>query len=73
MSASVDGSECAWGGVLAWEPSHRLLLAWQITADWRYDLKLETEVEVTFVAEGSGRTFSNWSIGVSTATTARGE
>jgi hypothetical protein len=59
--------------VLAWEHSHRLLLAWQITADWRYDLTLETEVEVTFVAEGSGRTPSNWSNGISTAAVTRPE
>ena len=52
----VDGTECVWGKVLAWEPPRRLVLAWQITADWRYDLTLETEVEVTFVAEGRGRT-----------------
>ena len=52
----VDGTECVWGSVLAWEPPHRLVLAWQITADWRYDLMLQTEVEVTFVAEGRGRT-----------------
>ena len=52
----IDGTECEWGKVLVWEPPHRLLLAWQIAADWRYDLTLQTEVEVTFVAEGPGRT-----------------
>jgi uncharacterized protein YndB with AHSA1/START domain len=52
----VDGTECLWGSVLAWEPPRRLVLAWQITADWRYDLTLQTEVEVTFITEGSGRT-----------------
>jgi uncharacterized protein YndB with AHSA1/START domain len=52
----VDGTECVWGRVLVWEPPHRLVLAWQITADWRYDLTLQTEVEVTFVEDGSGRT-----------------
>ena len=51
-----DGTECVWGSVLAWEPPHRLVLAWQITADWRYDLTLQTEVEVTFVADGRERT-----------------
>jgi len=52
----VDGTECVWGKVLAWEPPRRILLAWQITADWRYDLTLQTEVEVIFVADGPGRT-----------------
>jgi uncharacterized protein YndB with AHSA1/START domain len=52
----VDGTECIWGRVLVWEPPHRLVLAWQITANWRYDLTLETEVEVTFIEEGHGRT-----------------
>ena len=52
----VDGSECDWGRVLVWEPPARLVLAWQIGADWRYDPGLVTEVEVRFVAEGPGRT-----------------
>jgi uncharacterized protein YndB with AHSA1/START domain len=52
----VDGNECEWGRVLAWEPPTRLLLAWQIDASWRYDPDLVTEVEIRFVAEGPGRT-----------------
>lgn len=50
----VDGSECEIGKVLAWEPPSRLLLAWQLNPDWSYDRDLVTEVEVTFIAEGSG-------------------
>lgn len=52
----VDGSECDWGRVLVWEPHTRLVVAWQIGADWRYDPGFVTEVEVHFVAEGPGRT-----------------
>jgi hypothetical protein len=51
-----DGSETEWGRVLAWEPPGRLLLAWQIGADWRYDPGLETEVEVVFRELGPKRT-----------------
>lgn len=43
-----DGSECQWGDVLAWNPPERLVLAWRIGADWKYDPSLLTEVEVTF-------------------------
>jgi uncharacterized protein YndB with AHSA1/START domain len=47
-----DGSEQDWGRVLAWDPPHRIVLAWQLNADWAYDADFETIVEVTFTAEG---------------------
>lgn len=50
----VDGSECNWGRVVAWEPPGRLVLLWQITAEWQYDPSLETELEITFTPEGAG-------------------
>jgi uncharacterized protein YndB with AHSA1/START domain len=49
-----DGSECDWGRVLAWEPPGRLLLAWQLTPQWRFDPDLVTELELRFVADGEG-------------------
>ena len=55
-AVSEDGSECEVGKVLRWEPPHRLLLAWQITADWQYDPDFVTEVEVTFTAQGPNQT-----------------
>jgi uncharacterized protein YndB with AHSA1/START domain len=51
-----DGTDCAWGSVLAWEPPRRLVLTWDITADWKYDPTLGTEIEVQFLPEGEGRT-----------------
>lgn len=51
-----DGSECSWGQVLAWDPPRRLVLAWQISADWQFDAALWTEVEVQFISESPSRT-----------------
>ncbi len=48
----VDGSECDWGRVLAWEPPNRLVLSWHLGSDWQYHAETWSEVEVTFVAEG---------------------
>jgi uncharacterized protein YndB with AHSA1/START domain len=51
-----DGSTCDWGRVLAWEPHSRLVLSWDINADWQYDLALGTELEVRFIDDGNDRT-----------------
>jgi len=51
-----DGSECDWGRVLAWEPPRRLVLSWDIGADWQYDPNLATEAEGRFIAESDERT-----------------
>jgi uncharacterized protein YndB with AHSA1/START domain len=53
-----EGNECDWGYVLALERPERVLLAWQLTPEWKFDpdpAKL-TEVEVTFEAEGDATT-----------------
>jgi DNA-binding transcriptional ArsR family regulator/uncharacterized protein YndB with AHSA1/START domain len=55
---SADGSETDWGRVLAFEPPHRILLSWQMSADWAYEPDPErgSEIEVTFHAEADSRT-----------------
>jgi uncharacterized protein YndB with AHSA1/START domain len=50
----VDGSECDWGHVRVWDPPRRLVLSWEISADWKADASIQSEVEVRFTAEGSG-------------------
>lgn len=52
----TDGSECEWGKVLQWQPPERLVLAWQINAQWKFDPALVTEVEITFTSLVAGET-----------------
>lgn len=51
-----DGTTCDWGRVLAWEPNSRLLLTWDINADFQPDPNLNTEIEIRFIADGTGAT-----------------
>lgn len=41
-----------WGRVLVWEPPSRVVLDWQLTADFGYDADFHTAVEARFIAEG---------------------
>jgi uncharacterized protein YndB with AHSA1/START domain len=53
---SEDGSECDIGKVLVWDPPTRLVLSWQLTAEWKFDSNFLTEIEVTFTPEGPRKT-----------------
>jgi uncharacterized protein YndB with AHSA1/START domain len=54
----VDGSECGWARVLAYEPPDRVVISWDISPHWQIETDLErtSEVEVRFTAETSERT-----------------
>jgi uncharacterized protein YndB with AHSA1/START domain len=49
----VDGSECRWARVLAYEPPHRVVLSWDISPQWQLESDLEktSEWEVRFYSE----------------------
>lgn len=48
-----DGSECETGRVRVWDPPGRLVLVWQLDAQWAYDRDLDTELELRFLADGA--------------------
>jgi uncharacterized protein YndB with AHSA1/START domain len=54
----VDGSECRWARVLAYEPPNRVVISWDISPQWQLETDVEktSEVEVRFVAEAPERT-----------------
>lgn len=54
----VDGSECRWARVLAYEPPHRVVFSWNISLSWELetDSNKASEVEVRFEPDGAGRT-----------------
>ena len=54
----VDGSECRWARVLAYEPPNRVVISWDITSQWQLetDSSRASEIEVRFVPEAPDRT-----------------
>jgi uncharacterized protein YndB with AHSA1/START domain len=54
----VDGNECRWARVLAYEPPERVVISWDISPQWELeaDPARASEVEVSFRSEGPDRT-----------------
>jgi uncharacterized protein YndB with AHSA1/START domain len=49
----TNGQEAHWAHVTAWEPPHRVVLAWQVNPD----TPGPTEIEMRFTPEGDGTRF----------------
>ena len=54
----VGGTACVWGAVLAFDPPHRLVLAWNISPRWQLETDPDhaSEVEITFTSVDDGHT-----------------
>ncbi|MBO6540923.1 MAG: SRPBCC family protein [Rhizobiaceae bacterium] len=54
----IDGSECRWARVLAYDPPRMVRLSWDINTQWQVETDLErtSEWEVRFIAEAPDRT-----------------
>ena len=55
-STHEDGSESTVGHMLVWEPPSRVVFSWEISAEWKPDATVASEVEVRFIAEGPNST-----------------
>lgn len=58
IDRGVDGTECAWGRILAYEPPHRVVFSWDINTRWQVetDPARTSEVEIVFEEVASDRT-----------------
>ncbi|HEV2309154.1 MAG TPA: SRPBCC family protein [Acidimicrobiia bacterium] len=58
IDRGVDGSECRWARVLAYDPPQRVVFSWDLNQQFQLepDLAKTSEVEVRFHAEGPDRT-----------------
>ena len=58
IDRGIDGSECRWARVLAYEPPGRVVFSWDISLDWQVesDHAKSSEVEVRFAAVGPDTT-----------------
>jgi uncharacterized protein YndB with AHSA1/START domain len=54
----VDGSECRWARVIAYEAPNRVVFSWDINTDWQLETDHDrcSEVEVIFTAKRPDRT-----------------
>jgi uncharacterized protein YndB with AHSA1/START domain len=54
----IDGSECDWGLVLAWDPPHHVALSWHVDGDFRHDADdtHASRVDIDFEARGDQTT-----------------
>jgi len=56
LEISEDGTETSVATITLWEPPHRLVMVWQVNAQWKPDTAMKSEVDVRFRADGSDAT-----------------
>jgi len=60
LEISEDGTQTSVATIIVWEPPHRLVMLWQVNAQWKPDLSMKSEVDVRFTRKGRKSPVSNW-------------
>jgi uncharacterized protein YndB with AHSA1/START domain len=53
LEIADDGTETTVATIILWEPPHRLVMLWQVNAQWKPDATMKSEVDVRFAAAGA--------------------
>ena len=56
LEISEDGTETSVATITLWERPHRLVMVWQVNAQWKPDPAMKSEVDVRFTADGPDAT-----------------
>jgi uncharacterized protein YndB with AHSA1/START domain len=56
LEIAEDGTQTEVATIIHWEPPHRLILLWQVNAQWKPDTTMRSEVDVRFTAEAPNAT-----------------
>src|ERR1700720_1379561 len=56
LEISEDGTETSVATITVWEPPHRLVMIWQVNAQWKPDAAMKSEVDGGFYPPGAGAT-----------------
>ena len=54
VDRGVDGTECRWARVLAYDPPHRVVISWDISPQWQIETDPDRSSEVDFAARAAG-------------------
>ena len=52
LEIAEDGTETSDATIIVWDPPHRFVMLWQISAQWQPDATMKSEVDVRFTADG---------------------
>jgi hypothetical protein len=56
LEIAEDDTETSVATITLWQPPHRLVMLWQINAQWKPDAAMKSEVDVRFSADGPAAT-----------------